>query len=134
VRCGRENWSDGRDHVLLMARSGSRVKSGEEWMGIGKHLLGRPQQEGDRSLTARRTGDTPHDRADRARARNPSEMDGSGTSPRKLLVRTEMDGVPLVVARKDLEQEEFCDPCFFDDDYSCVLESPPRGVAGCCSL
>jgi hypothetical protein len=111
------------------------VKSGK-WMGQTSSWDD-PSRKGtdqDRSLTARRTGDTPHDRADRARARNPSEMDGSGTSPRKLLVRTEMDGVPLVVARKDLEQEEFCDPCFFDDDYSCVPESPPRGVAGCCSL
>jgi len=42
------------------------------------------------------------------------------TSPRKLLVRTEIDGVPIVVARKDLEDEEYSDPCFFDDDYSCV--------------
>jgi hypothetical protein len=43
------------------------------------------------------------------------------TSPRKLLVRTEIDGVPIVVARKDLEDEEYSDPCFFDDDYSYVL-------------
>lgn len=44
-------------------------------------------------------------------------------------MHTEIDGVPIVVARKDLEDEEYCDPCFFDDDYSYVLPSSTEAQA-----
>jgi|AntRauMFilla1563_2_1112583.scaffolds.fasta_scaffold79579_2 hypothetical protein len=45
----------------------------------------------------------------------------------KLLIRAEVNGVQITVAKRDLENEDFTDPNFFDDDWRYLMRSTTRG-------